>query len=444
MSALHLGILTKKTCVVTLRTLILLALIISMSVSVAHGNQLRVMTLGWGSPLRDHIEDLVLNRFASEYPDMEIEMMYGGVDAVVTSIVAGVGPDVAVSQISTRYLQPLNDYLETSPAVQQIRDEGGLGAFLFEQQLRMPFRSDDLMDGHIYHLPTFFTYPILGYGMNAAMFEEAGLVPFGPDASPHWEEVASAHRKLTEVDSDGDLEQVGVSLGRMVGRAGVIAAMFGVEFVDSETQTPALVNLENAMTFLYENFVLPYSWAEVNALGFFAGEAASWFPNANLAAETANHGIDGRSTWLPTTTGERLLKLNGWSWSMVAGANNPENARLFLDFTITEREWHENLFQDLAMAGAHALGAIAEEADRWTAGMPQAQSFWTTSLPQVDRVFTLRDHGERYGTWWDWSVVQSRWREIRSPWLQGEVAIRTLLEETDRLIAGDIEREERR
>ena len=393
----------------------------------------------------------LVEAFRQEYPEIEVEYLHSAREQLATMVAGGVSPDVAEVR-SEDYLlgilQPLDDYLARSEVVRKLREEGGLPAFLFDAGL-----SNGLFAGHYYFMHTMRFYPSLATIFNVTMFQEAGLVPFSDDRAPSWDEVAEAHRRLTRLSAEGLPEQIGFDIRNLVRVPIRIAYPFGVDFVDVENNRATLVNLLEPITFLYDNFVRTVGVQDIRQLdrllsshipAFSSKRSAGTFANAPTPPRVRESGLmdEIRTTWTPSTTGERIHFLDGHPLGLIVGAQNLENAYRFLDFTITYLDWHREVtFPQFAAAGANALADLIENPARWWPTPPEQSIEWFfTSLAHTDRFVSPTNHG----TWWEDGVVADWWfrRDMvgltRS--FSGQEPIIQVLEEVDRFVNADIQR----
>lgn len=401
---------------------------------------LNVLLLPWGG-INFELETAVVKRFQEEYPDIDVNVTMAknhAAEELLVAVAGGAPPDVAIViydwMISEGVLQPLDQYLRTSPAVAELKKRGGAGTSVFEFGV-----AQHTVGGRAYMLPTLWFYPVYGLIMNATMFREAGLEPFSPARAPKWDEVQSAHRKLVRYTADGKLERIGFPIGSF-DAPGVVSELFGVDIVDTRANRPALKNLAGTMGYLYDAFVQGVN-QEAGFLGMEAGASLMAQRRAAMTLQ-GSHAVDSivqgggldpnelASTWVPQAQGKRLHFMGGWKWGLVTGAKNLANAHRFLDFTITDLEWHRRSFEATGQMGAPAYTNVPE----WTRGMSQAKRWFYESTGSTDRF--VPPLGVSWG-----SMLTNQWRQegrVYERWVKGEAPPAQLVEQADRVIAAKI------
>lgn len=428
-------------------TLILVVMVVALllpSVSAwAASNTLIVMSPGH----KMNFVEALAKSYKAKYPDVDVQTVAGGTEELLVQVAAGLSPDIVVTvypqQVVEGALQPLDQYLEASAAVQALHEQGGLPAQLFDRMLEVK-----TFGGHPYMLPTVFIYPLSGFVMNKAMFEEAGLNIFDPNESPSWQAVAEAHRKITRVDSEGNLTQIGFY--PEYDQPIEFSPGFGVDYVDVESRRSAMVNLTEPMTFFLENFIAPLGYDRIQALGtsFRDRKTAMTVSNPSEAARYAKALNDPlQATWIPSTTGEKLHYFGGWYLGMATGAKNVENAHRWLDLSITDVETHKAMWKQYGYAGVHIMGMAAQDPAKWVAEQHPVAAWYTLSLPNMDRLVLEKGLKEDMMMAWVYDLVDKYWRreqQLQQLAYSQEQPIRQLLIETDRRIAAELAEIERK
>ena len=273
-------------------------------------------------------------QFQEAHPEititLEITTTNGLPERILTTLRSGAAPDIIDAQhpwvngyAQNGLVMPLDDVIgDTSDY-----NEAAIDYVTWNDQIwGMPYRIEAL--AVIY---------------NRSMFEAAGL---DPDAPPEtWDELLAAAQALNETGVSGFAITGGGEVGNTIFRSLPFIWMNGGDLI-SEDGTTAVVNSPEAVeavkfwTDMYvEHGVSPASTLEndgtANRRLFIAEQVAMYqsgqFDLASIAAENPDIQTAGMMTPHPEGKDPAAI-LGGWSWVIPAEAQNPDEAKIFLEF----------------------------------------------------------------------------------------------------------------
>lgn len=183
-----------------LTALMVLGLFICSAVPTV-GERVQISFTAWGVPNRLEVYEKLARAFNEQQDDIEVEFIpqpHGYVDQLKLNILAGIGPDVYLSQemqtvgfIDEGWFIPLNEYIANDSTfdINSIH-QGSLESFTWA--------------GRIGALPVFTFTALLYY--NPHLFDRAG-VPAPSNMT--WEDLVEVAKRLTIRDADGAPIQYG-------------------------------------------------------------------------------------------------------------------------------------------------------------------------------------------------------------------------------------------
>jgi ABC-type glycerol-3-phosphate transport system substrate-binding protein len=256
--------------------------------------------------------------------EVSIKSVSTSVDPLFVAMAAGMPPNLFC--LSDRLVSDLVDRNALVP----------LDSFIAKSSRKDHWRLDTLqgysVGGRAYGIPAFEGGPGRGVFFNLDHFDEAGLVSFSPNVPPTWDEMRTAHRKLTRSDEAGNLTRLGLypvhTGGWNFGE--VLMYLFDLP-MDPNSGLPRLSSetAVDALTMFHEVYIRPYpvaSYLQGKSNHFAAGhtsmELGHYFTTATIKSVSSD--LRFSVTWAPHDQRVRQQSLQGWAVGVPAGARHLE------------------------------------------------------------------------------------------------------------------------
>lgn len=297
----------------------------------------------WPAAAAVNALEAAIEVFEQNNPDIKIEYITdtGDMPKVQTMIAGGVGPDLITAQsvhspVYGPLMEPLDEYIEASG----LRDK-------FPEMIWEPF----IVDGVTYQLPAFEGGPRRGLIYNREHFDLAGLAYPSDERAMTWDEVGALAAKLTKVDGNGDIIQIGYHPRESDSFALYTMATqsWGRHWYNFETGRSELDQqwATDALEAIKRNFYDPWGQAAVD--GFIQGrpkwpaQPGAPFPSGLSSMQVTGYyaigelritmpGGDVGATWIPTPTGKKHQSATAHGLAMMKYSKNKEAAWRVMEF----------------------------------------------------------------------------------------------------------------
>jgi len=357
---------------------------------------------GWGAGSDiDQAFQAVARAYEEVNPGTTVEVLSGKNEEQVTLAVAGgVPPDGCIidgpkvsSYAVSGVIQDITDFVE--------RDNVMMEDFV------IPAWRECIWQDRIYAIP-WGADPNFGLFRNKEILSAAGFDPrHSPETIPQLDSVG---RKLTKVDSDGKVTQVGIVPWHVYGWANSIYTwgwVFGGKFYDYVDRTITADHPRNVKALEWmRSYVDRYGWANMDGLGFMNGNVAfqpygPWeLPRLQSTAEfeytlsvMPYHPDGGKHN--PTWVGGHRMAIpsgaqnraGGWRFIMYMAAD-PEGSAILAEplnwfpgyiksdvYDIYREQEYVGIFADILMTASHQRPVI-----------PVGQTYWEELEKAVSRV----------------------------------------------------------
>jgi len=373
---------------------------------------------GWGGGSDiDNAFQHVARAYEEEYPESEVEVVPGkSFENLTLAVAAGIAPDGSIvderisSYAISGVIQDITDLVERD----NIRAEDFVA----------PSWREVIWQNRIYAIP-WGADPNFGLFRNKQILSEAGFdTTKSPETIP---ELDAISRKITEVDSDGKVTQVGIVPWSVYGWANSMYTWgwaFGGTFYDYDSQTVTADHPLNVKALEWmKSYVDRYTWTGMEGLGFMNGNVAfqpygPWeLPRLATTAEfeytlsvMPYHPDGGKQN--PTWVGGHKIAIpqgakhrkEGWDFIRYIGAD-PEGSAILAEplnwfpayirsdvYDIYRDQEYAGIFADILMTASHQRPVIPvaqtywEELEKAVVGVLQQGKPPLEALSQVDEV----------------------------------------------------------
>jgi len=301
-----------------------------------------VFFTNWGAQHQAAGQQQTLDAFQARNPGVTVEMTAGaaGAEKIISSIAAGAAPDL-VSQSPGLLIplamkstwRPLEDLLKSSPAVKR--------EHYAEPQLKLLS-----WKGRLYGIPAFEHFGGYALSFNAAHYQEVGLDPAQPPATP--DDLLKAHERLTRVDGGG-VARLGLDPRDAAGgNYGFWAYEWGAPWWDPDTlklqlNHPTAVEANEFVASFYRQgrgpqiaeFRKQYPMWTAPASGIVVGsqsmQLTGYYQPGELRALPEKPARMGY-TWWPNPKREKVYLAQGWSGAIPTETKQADHAWRLLEF----------------------------------------------------------------------------------------------------------------
>jgi ABC-type glycerol-3-phosphate transport system substrate-binding protein len=328
-----------------------------------------------------------LKGFHEQYPNIKVNVITGtandanAIEKIMVAVVSGAAPDL-VTVHGGHYsvlgmqglLEPLDLLFEKYSTFSPAKD------------LAPGFDKLGIYNGVRYALPFWDTVPTYALLYNTAMWDRAGLPRLSRDYVPSWEEVAQYNKKLTIIDDNGVIKQLGYHpMNDTHRRSYTFETLWGAPlYADNykpNINNPTLISaLEKAKEYFVDPVpgILSFDWD-----GFLKNNTAMWLnaiPLNNIQNIPTQYKIDVEVTWAPHINQIKSQRWRAWGIAMPAG--DPEDipeTLLLMEYLMTNQE-AINLLWDRVGASTANLKFLR------TKRMPELQRWLYNTLFEGENV----------------------------------------------------------
>ncbi len=287
-------------------------------------------------------------------------------------------------------------------------------------------------NGKTYQVPAGEVGPWTGLWYNTSLFEEAGLA----GRPKTLDDLLTYHNKLTRVDSNGKLVQLGFNSYDAVPELYFLEAwepVFEYQWWDAQTQklkinAPLMIdaikftmnfnagfvgNFDNAVQFFNQ-------WKTWGTGAIAQGKVAMtvngyWTPGevASVNKGEDPYGLD--YTWLPTKRGDKAIVYGGWGAGIPTGAKNVEESFRFIEY-LASKESTGLIFNDIGWLNGN-IRHITELLNQADSGIKNLGfKFYIDTLNGADRIYTPPSVPVLEDVRGDFRTMRNRiWREQVAP-----------------------------
>jgi ABC-type glycerol-3-phosphate transport system substrate-binding protein len=296
----------------------------------------------WGAQHQATGQQRTLDAFQQQHPGVTVEMTTGaaGAEKIISAITAGAAPDL-VSQNPQLLIplamkstwRPLEDLLKTSPVVRR------------EHYADAQFKLLS-WKGKLYGIPAFEHFGGYALSLNAAHYQEVGLDPARPPATP--DELLKAHERLTR-EEGGGLARLGLDPRDAAGGSyGFWAYEWGAPWWDPDAlklqlNHPTAVEANEFVASFYRQgrgpqiaeFRKQYAMWTAATSGIVVGtqsmQLTGYYQPGELRALPEKPARMGY-TWWPNPKREKVYLAQGWSGAIPAESKQVDPAWRLLEF----------------------------------------------------------------------------------------------------------------
>ena len=320
-----------------IRTMGLVGLAVSMlatTTSLTPAGEIVWWTPNWGEARARELADKFMAANPGITVNMEITTSDGLPQRILTALQSGAPPDIMEVQHGWVNGYAQNDLILTLDDVIEEREDYTPAALDYVS-----------WDGKLWAIP----YRIETHGViyNRGHYAEAGLDPDNPPAT--WDELVPAAEALSTGGRFGFAITGGGEVGNTIFRSLPFIWQNGGGIVSYDLTTaivnePAAVEAVTFYTDFYTNGLSPTSTLENDGTAnrrLFIAEAVSTYQSGQFdigSIRAENPNIDIGVMKIPAPEGKDTAAiLGGWSYVVPKDARNPDEAKLFLQFSIRRR-----------------------------------------------------------------------------------------------------------
>ena len=342
--------------------------------------------------------------FEQQNPDIKVNVVsnYPEMPAVLAAVAGGTPMDLIadvpyMELIARGTCQPIDDFIATSTVVS-----------LTDGDIRKELWEVFVWQGKHYGVPSVDTAGREGMGFNLNMVEQAGLDP--KNLPTTWEDVFAWHKKITKLDSAGNIEALGMA--PMAERTGACAYgdpwmwphMWGFAYITDEVydiDRPETVEFLNVI----KEFAVSVGVEKVAGLNaalegisrgaFGVGKQAMQitYPSGPKAVWTVNPTQTYTFTYVPVPAsrkGKKIQTAGGHAALLMKDAtHHPESYRLS-EF-LAGKETCDILFNDIGWLGPRKSWQESVDMSRYPEHVQTSIRFFTDSMNTADEVWWNTD-----------------------------------------------------
>ncbi len=314
--------------------LMLLALVVAVSgSSLAQQVEIDFWTSFGGD--RAVVLEQALDGFHQLHPDIKVTVTpASGGEKLFLAIASGSAPDLAMMHGGEYSVLGMQGNLEPlDPLIERY------GSFTTDD-FAPGYELLGIYDNVRYTLPFWDTAPSYALLYNTAMWDSAGLPRLSRDEAPTWEAVADYHKKLTIINGEGQVQQIGFHPKEGWHRQSYTIETLWDAPLYQDNYRPKIdtPELAYALRSLKEYFVDPTPEILSASPGFLSRNTAMYVHGPTLIGNRAEPlAGDLEVAWPPHIEGTKSQRWRAWSIGIPKGTDHPRETMMLINYLMTDQ-----------------------------------------------------------------------------------------------------------